>query len=222
MKKTIITALTLTVITLSQARDSQGQNISVGIKGGLNSTEATLPLHTSVERGRAKGFHVGALVGIRINSMVELQVEGLYTLKGFAGRQRTGNLSYELEGAYLEIPILAKVHAPWSGPGGASPYLFAGPTIAVELDCGIRGKAGPEYLYYRCDGPPVNFDQRKRLDYGVMLGVGAEVPAGPGHFLVDLAYDFGIRDLADSPDIPGAVRHDAFMVSVGFATGRGR
>lgn len=222
MKKRIITALVLTVITLSQGGEARGQNISMGIKGGLNSTEATLPLHTSIERGRATGFHVGALVGIRINSMFELQVEGLYTQKGLAGRQRNGNLSYELEGAYLEIPILAKVHAPWRGPGGTSPYLFAGPTVGLELDCGIRGKAGSEDLYHRCDGPPVNFDQRKKLDYGVMLGVGAEIPKGPGRFLVDLAYDFGIRDLADSPDIPGAVRQGALMISVGFATGHGR
>lgn len=222
MEKIFAIALTVTALTLTTAHDSAAQNLSVGLKGGLNKSEATLPLASVVDRGRATGFHAGAFLAVRVSPMVDLQIEVLYTEKGLAGARVDRNLSYELEGGYVEVPFLAKVRAPLDQGAAVVPYAFAGPSLAFEVNCQVRGHDGPAILNYRCDGPPVHFDQRKRFDYGLMLGVGAEVWTGMGRLSLDLAYDWGIRDLADSPDIPGAVRHGAFMISAGFATKRGR
>lgn len=222
MKRLISITLTATTLILSASHESGAQEVSVGLKGGLNKTEATLPLASTVERGRATGFHVGAFASLRLSPLVELQIEALYTEKGLAGRRANGDLSYELEGGYVEIPVLAKVRAPLGLGGAVRPYVFAGPTVALEVSCQVRGRDGSTYLYYLCDGPPIHFDQRKKLDYGLMLGAGVEIPMRAVRLSVDLTYDWGIRDLADSPDIPGEVRHGAFMVSAGFARVFGR
>ncbi len=222
MKKIFTIALTVTALTLTTAHDSRAQNLSVGLKGGVNKSEATLPLASVVDRGRATGFHAGAFLALQLSPLMEIQIEALYTEKGLAGARTDGNLSYELEGGYVEIPVLAKIRAPWAQDGAVAPYAFAGPSVAFEVNCQLRGHDGPTILNYQCDGPPVHFDQRKKFDYGLMMGVGAEVGTRLGRLMMDLTYDWGIRDLADSPDIPGEVRHGAFMVSIGFATTRGR
>ena len=222
MRKLTTIILTATAMTLPTARHSVAQNISVGLRGGLNRTEATLPLASEVERGPAKGFHAGAFVTLRFSPLVDLQIEALYTEKGLAGTRANRKLSYELEGSYVEIPVLAKIRMPWARSGPVVPYASVGPSVAFEVSCRLRGKDGDTYLNYLCDGPPVHFDQRKKFDYGLMLGAGVEIPMAVGRLTVDLAYDWSIRDLADSPDIPGAVRHGAFMASAGFATALGR
>ena len=222
MKKLITIVLTATALTLTTALDAGAQSISVGLKGGLNKTEATFPLASVVERSRATGFHAGAFLAIRVSPLVDLQIEALYTEKGLAGARTDRNLSYELEAGYVEIPVLAKIRAPWAQAASVVPFAFAGPSVAFEVNCQIRGHDGPTILSYQCDGPPVHFDQRKKFDYGLMVGVGAEMDTRMGRLILDVAYDWGIQDLADSPDIPGEVRHGAFMISAGFATNRGR
>jgi hypothetical protein len=221
MKKLMTITVTVSALTLLPAHQTLAQRVSVGIKGGLNRTEASMPLHLSVERTRAQGFHAGAFVAVPLTTNLEVQLEALYTEKGFRGNRRDADLHYELEGGYVEIPLLIKARAPWTLWQGSTPYVFAGPSIGFEVNCDIQGREGGANLYYLCDGPPVHFEQRKKLDYGIMMGAGWELPTAVGRLLVDVTYDRGIRDLADSADIPGEVRHGAFMISAGFATARG-
>lgn len=215
---------TIAAVTFSllMAGPISAQNLSVGVKGGWNHADATLPLHSSVERVRANGFHAGAFVEMSISPALQVQVGALYSEKGLGGKGRDRDLQYELEAGFVQIPLMVKLRPAWEAAEGIAPYLIAGPTVGVEVNCRVRGKDGAAYLNHLCDGPPVNFDQRKRMDFGVTFGIGAEVPTRAGRLLAELAYEKGIRDLADSPDIPGEVRTGTLMLSVGFATGRGR
>jgi hypothetical protein len=204
------------IVSVVLAAAASAQAVTAGVKGGLNSSETGIPLAASVERGRASGFHAAGFVAFHINRSIALQVEGLYTQKGFSGTRRDADLNYELEAGYLEIPILGKLRFQ-DAVAGMTPYFFAGPALGLELSCDLTGKQGDAYLFYLCDGPPVHFDKRQKVDIGVMLGAGIEMPVGVGSVIVDLAYDRGVRDLGDRELFGQAVRHGTIMFSMGYS-----
>ena len=81
--------------------------------------------------------------------------------------------------AYLEIPLLAEVMVPLSADSRVSPHLIAGPSIALELSCGISGTISGITVSSDCDAPDLGIE-RKTTDIGLIFGGGIEIQAGPG------------------------------------------
>jgi hypothetical protein len=74
----------------------------------------------------------------------------------------------------------------------AQPRLYAGPTLGFALSCEVKPDT---------DEPPSDCkDNIKSTDFGLVFGIGVELGSGPGAFLADLRYDYGIADINDTED----------------------
>jgi hypothetical protein len=72
------------------------------------------------------------------------------------------------------------------------PRLYAGPALGFALSCEVKSDTG--------DPPSDCKDNIKSSDFGLVFGVGVELGSGPGAFLADLRYDYGIADINDTGD----------------------
>ncbi len=126
---------------------------------------------------------------------------------------------------YIEVPLLARVDFGI----GTRYYLNAGPVASFAL-------AGREKITSYLEGVPsenisADFDNRfYRMDWGVQVGGGIEIPFNDTFLLVDGRYAFGFRDLyrtrsqitpPDPTQDPAVIGPDGknriFTLSIGYA-----
>jgi hypothetical protein len=71
--------------------------------------------------------------------------------------------------------------------------------------------------------PPVSVDSTldrksstKPLDMGLVVGVSAEMEMGPGDFVVDVRYSFGLSDIYKKDSRLASLQNTHFAVMVGY------
>ncbi len=208
-EKTILLVSLLGLATVP----AMGQGISLGFRGGLNSATQRVSGDPGFDIKSRTTFHLGGIVSIGIQETFALQIEGVFSEKGFAFEGIDFTAAFEL--SYLQIPILAKVIVPTPPNSPLTPHFFAGPNLGFELSCnltaeskrdGVSGSGG-------CDESGL---ETKGFDFGLLFGGGLSIGTGPVAFLVDVAFDFGLSNINDNPASSGTVRNRTFMASVGL------
>jgi outer membrane protein with beta-barrel domain len=179
---------------------ASGQGFTVGVKGGVNFSKVTFDGEdgsTSLDT-RISGV-IGGFVRFPLLSWLELQPEGLYSMKG--GKQEEFGITSVVKLDYLEVPVLARIPL-----GGARYFAIAGPYFGVRL----RAKASTEF-----SGGTEEMDiadQVERLDFGAVVGGGVEL----GSLVFDGRYSFGFKDVdADTSDSVKA-KNRVISATVGF------
>jgi hypothetical protein len=157
--------------------------------------------------GGLRRYHAGATITASLSRWFEIEGDLLLSRKGF--RDRGGAHIGTLESDYLELPLLLKLGLPTR----ISPHLMVGPTAAFQLRCRVTGVAGTGEG--GCDDPFIGMSHRK-IDYGLLFGLGVSLPAGPGSISVDVLSDLGLRDFKEDTLPPGYARNVAFYLSLGF------
>ncbi|KPK75019.1 MAG: hypothetical protein AMS25_18750 [Gemmatimonas sp. SM23_52] len=212
------TAVTALLLTIAVTDSALTQQVSLGVRGGFNGTKVTYEggieeLNTNWE----SNFHVGGLARLDLHDLFAVQLEALYTRKGSGSVWRMDPAEGKVTLTYLEIPVLAVLKVPTGSGARLTPHLFAGPTVAFELDCHLNGSWFGSPIDADCDDPDVDV-QRKTTDIGLLFGGGLAIAAGPGAILLDAMYDLGLRNLNDSSDDPNlTVKNNTFMVSAGYS-----
>jgi hypothetical protein len=211
---TTIIALGLGVATTQPVL---AQQVSLGVRGGFNSTTASWEGGVDeIETDWKSDYHIGALASLRIHELIDLRLEAWYTRKGtgaaFVAEPAEGQVSLE----YLEVPVLAVLTIP-TGPGTRlKPHVFAGPTLAFELDCTSEAYVNGLPIEGSCDDPDIGIE-RHETDIGLLFGFGLEIAAGKGAIFFDAAYDLGLTNLNDAPEEPNlTVKNRTIMVSAGY------
>jgi hypothetical protein len=169
-----------------------------GVKGGVN-----LATQTSADGGSAldprTALVTGAFVRLPLASWLDLQVEGLYAMKGakldFLGVKSTLAIDY------LEVPALAQVRI---GSGRRHYFVGGGPSVALRLRAKTRTR-------FSGASEEVDVaDQIERLDYGVAAGGGIEI----GSLVVDARYTLGLRNIDKTEG--GSTKNRTISVTAGF------
>lgn len=173
-----------------------------------NSTEGAEPsgrglvfgLNFAKIRGSDVGTYVDSRFGIRVGGYVSYQVsETLAIQPEFAFSMRGFDYTYPgwedtLKLDYLEFAALAKAYLlPEPGAGSnAKPYVFAGPSLALKV-------------FEKWEsGDPVSGDLNF-LDFGLVLGGGAEFDTGKGTMSAELRYHLGLTEIEDGYDVKHSV-----------------
>jgi hypothetical protein len=189
----------LTVL-LATANPSAAQGHPLGVKGGVSI--ATQQTEINGER-TSFDSRVGAVAGafwtLPLGSRLDLQVEGLYTMKGARLSFRGIESTFALD--YIEVPVLVRARF---GSGRTRYYAAGGPSTAFRVRARMR--------------TPFNgsveerdvADQVEEVDFGIAAGGGVEI----GRLVVDGRYTFGLTDV--DTDTTSKTRNRAIAVTAGF------
>jgi len=181
-------------------RPAPAQTFSLGVRAGAMRSQ----IASGSERRPRNGFTGGLAGRFRLTSRVALQVETVYSQKGWA----SGETGLLLD--YLESPILVRFSAPRWGEGLIVSAL-AGGSVATEVRCRWRRS-----VYF--NSPPAEAScigaRDKRHDFGFVAALELERRLSPGYGTFEVRYVHGTTNLAPSGSV---LRNRSFVLLLGFA-----
>ncbi|RQO39362.1 PorT family protein [Chryseobacterium sp. KBW03] len=194
MKKFL--AITALVFGLGvQAQQTKETKKDSGIelipKAGINFANQSIK-NVNGEKSKIS-FQAG--LGVNIQTGVKnfsIQPEVNFISKGTKFKNSFGNETYNFN--YIEVPVLAKYSF---GPV----YVNAGPSIG--------------FLMGKSDKIKAAYGKTKTIDFGVQMGAGIAIPAGPGKMIIDGRYNLGLSNISDEKGVD--VKNRGFAVSLGYA-----
>ncbi|TVQ69889.1 MAG: PorT family protein [Balneolaceae bacterium] len=194
MKKiTLSILLTSLFLFIGMSGLSQAQGlVNFGIKGGVNI--ANISFDDFDDNSSRTGFTIGAIVDIGIPMFpVGLETGLYYSQKGTTfdisetveGMTLTADATIKLD--YLKIPVLAKVN--FGPPGPFSPHFVAGPyagfILNAETESSFLGETFTEDIS----------DDVESMDFGLMVGLGADLNLMVTKISIQGRYSFGLTDV---------------------------
>ena len=196
MKKVLFFVIALATFSFANAQD-----ISYGLKAGLNYSNWSFSDADMDYFDSRLSFHVGGVVEFGLSDKFSVQPELLYSSVGAKmdiseapTRVASENYIYALD--YLSIPVMAKYYV----AEGFS--LELGPQIGVLLSAKIKYDGETEDVK----------DLFKSTDFGAGIGAGYKMENG---LFINARYVLGLSNvLEDSGDEWG--KNNAFQFSLGY------
>lgn len=191
---------------------AEAQELHLGPRAGLTLGAVRYQDPASTNQMELRpGFHLGATAQWDLTRHFATEGSLLFSQEGFRG---TGAVPGNLRMDYLVLPVLARARL----PGRVSPHLSMGISVRYLLRCVVSGL--PLVGSAGCDDSRVGMSW-KRVDVGLVAGVGMGVEMGQRTLLLDGLVELGLRDIKDNPLPPGKARSGAFRISLGFLSPAG-
>ncbi len=208
------TLLVVAALTVAAADSALAQKLTWGVRGGLNiATADAKGAAFEQDVGTRTGFHAGLVGDVEIAKNFGIQIDALYTQKGFG----KGDGDVSLSTSYVMIPILFVVKL----PGTVSPHFYAGPELSLETSC-KASIAGLENI--DCDdvrAATSDFPRTKGADSGILFGLGVDWDIGFGIVVIDAMYDYGLTNIAEISEEIDHIKTRTLMLSLGMKWGIG-
>jgi len=189
MTRFLTACLILTCVSAFVGTPVEAQNdLTFGVKGGLNTTWVT-----ATDSDPKLAFVGGAFITVPITGRLAIQPELLYARQGGKASQVIDGglalLDIAFNFDYLQVPVLLRYTFPMSGT--TSPYVYFGPTLAVNLGASIDlatqfGQAEPE------------IKNMKSIDLGIASGGGVSIPVSAVRLSFDVRVTLGMTDFLES------------------------
>lgn len=184
-----------------------GPSAGIGIKAGVNLAKMSeleaLAGGDEVSNDIKMGMVGGAFFKFALGPL-NVQLEGLYSVKGSEGKSLLGGEAWETKLTYFEVPLLLKFELPLPA---LSPYLYAGPSMAFLLKAEAKDEAfGTEWIDTK--------DGMKSTEWSVAIGGGVNILK----FHVDVRYLMGLTELNEE-DTTGSLLNDSKNRTVSFLVG---
>jgi hypothetical protein len=190
------------------AQPAYAQALSFGVRGGLNNATASIESENDADPGNRTAYHAGIVGYVDIAENFALQTEMMYSQKGFG----SGDDDVSLKLNYFEIPVFAVIKL----PAKISPHIYLGFALGLETGCTVSTSQVDDV---DCDEA---FEQdnatprTKGADSGVMLGGGVTVQLGAGDLLVDVIYNNGLTNIAETGSQITDLKTRTFYLSAGY------
>jgi hypothetical protein len=182
---------------------------TVGILAGMSlTTLAGKDAADDLER-RTRPL-AGVFVVIDLATRIQLEIDALYSAKGFRSPGTTSHADFSL--GYLELPALLRVNlAPNSR---VQPFIAAGAAFGYRVACDVSTVTPTISGSLGCDdvvvSDPLNVST---TDFSGVLGAGVDILAGPARFTLATRFTRGFTSVFD-----GRKNHnEAFSIYVGVA-----
>jgi hypothetical protein len=202
LKKTIYSFLV--GVLLSTASWAQ---VRVGITGSLQLASQQIKSQDITISGSNKaGFQAGLLLDAPLNDNISVRPQLLYSTKG--GEYQIGSSStFTTTFNYIEIPVQL-TYGIEAGSGKA--VVGVGPYLAYALNGNDKSGSVSTPIEFGS-----NDDQIKRIDYGLRVSAGYELPSGLG---VSAYYAPGLANLANG-NSGATLKNSAFGLSLSYFFG---
>ena len=227
--KTLLKTISFAII-LVFAFNLQAQDISFGIKTGVQSSNVKMPGFISdisqiPDFKPITTYNIGVVSEIGLHKNFAIQPELVFTQKGFQIKEGMDVNIFNVplpigvtaisKFNYIEMPLLAKAKF---GNEKTNFYLLAGPTFGYAMSGKLDTRAR---LLVEIDvfETPINLDAvgYERWEFGGMGGVGVSIGTGNGSQLFfDVRYSHGFTQPYDIPIVRERVQHNSIGVNVGF------
>jgi len=195
----------------------QAQDITVGVKGGINIADVSTDVPDLENLTSSKtGFVGGAYANFGLGGVFAIQPEVLYSQKGFKGEETGSPIEAAFKTNYFEIPVLLKAQFPLTM---LRPAVYAGPVVSFETSCKLGLTDGDTSVDFDCDSDDADAGDRNKTEFGAVFGANLDLFVGPLVLTVDGRYQLGLTNLNDDPDAPDeSVKNRVwqFMAGVGF------
>ncbi len=154
--------------------------VQFGIKAGGNMARPTgIDAQDPLATLKTKvGFTGGLFLAFNLGSVVSIQWEALYTMKGATYVALDDSYTDKLYADYIEVPLLLKLRIPTPV---IQPFVFAGPTVGFKLK---------EKLESNGTQVPLTEALLKNNDYGAIFGAGLNLGR---NFQIDVRYSLGMQ-----------------------------
>ena len=123
---------------------------------------------------------------------------------------RSERAKMTLKFSYIEIPVLARYQFAPDDKEGIYPHVFAGPTFGFNLASNVDIESDP---YNRVNTQNISSQTNDR-EFGLTVGVGAELDLTGGRAIIDARLGMGFDDIYDST--LDSYRHRSLAVTVGL------
>jgi hypothetical protein len=178
MKKTVLSLLFLTILSLT----AQAQSIKLGIKGGINyanQTGSDITITTQNYKSEAiTNYHIGLLAEIKLLENFAIQPELLYSTKGASYKYALTEFKNEL--GYITIPVLLKF--------GLSKSL------SLEL--------GPQAGFLLSEKNNVDFKDSETFEFSAVGGLGLKITK---NLFIQARYGLGLTNATKNAEIKNSV-----------------
>lgn len=152
------------------------------------------------------GLAIGAALQLKLASAFAIQPEVLFSCKGFKLKEEfyddysgeSIDITEKISFRYLEIPVLFQVLIP--AGDAVIPQLYAGPAVAFKTGFAGKEEAGDEEELTDKEADEMS-ELLKTVDFGITMGAGLGIKAGPGRLVLDIRFTLGLTDIQDIPDL---------------------
>jgi hypothetical protein len=199
-----------------------GQEITVGIKGGLNVSNLSVDAPEDPDFGfdSQTDFLVGGFAQIGIGSKFAIQPEVFYSQNGAKTTKTDPSIKLNLN--YIRVPLLLMARLS-SRESPMYPILYAGPQVAFETRCRVTGEDDGVSVSFDCDSPELDDAlQTKTTDFGLVFGGGFEILYSKLTIQLDARYNLGLtnlNDTADASEVSVKSRGWSFTLGLGIPIG---
>ena len=197
MKKGILVgAAVLVLAVLVAAPASAASKVDFGFKLGVSSSNVKWTDDDGTENALTE-VTFGGLAILNLSPKMGLQFELDYLVTGETWPSETYGTVKE-KFAYLHIPVLLRYK--FMAEGKFVPVVFAGPVFSFLLSASETGYGDVK-------------DWLKPTDFGLDMGLGAEIALGKIKALLDARYYLGLVNAYNDPY--ATMKNSAFLVTAG-------
>ena len=186
---------------------AHAQQLGAGLRAGVSVSDLQNDL---VEFDTRVGVAFGGFAELRFAPWFALLPELQFVGKGSNneipsqtvvfggdGSQTTqDSASADVTVNYLELLVPFALILPLHGP--LVPRLYVGPTLALELSCRVTYRSGDVLRQSGCAEESTEigtgFVRTQSFDFGVVLGGGVDIAAGPGAVTTEIRYTLGLTN----------------------------
>lgn len=209
----------LPFIFLLLVLSSKSYSQDIILKAGLNlATFYGQDYEDDVEGLKIKpGFHFGGVVELPISEILSLEAGLVFSTKGSKYHEADRSDDYVYDSKfnlnYINLPVTAKINF---NIGDVKIFGTAGPNLGY----GMTGKSkSTEYFKGKTTKQSYNtkwgsgtYDDLRRVDFGVIAGIGVEISS----IIVGVNYDLGLLNIAANPGDGTIVKNRVFALSIGY------
>ena len=197
MKKGLLVCAAALVLAVLVAEPvAAASKVNFGLKAGVSSSNVKWTDDDGTENSLTQATF-GGLAILNLSPTLALQFEVDYLVTGETWDSEEFGTVTEKFG-YLHIPVLLR--AKLMKEGKFVPVVFAGPAIGFLLSAKDSGFDVKEFF--------------KSTDFGLEMGLGAEIALGKVKALLDARYYLGLGNAYYDPNM--SMKNAAFMVTAGI------
>lgn len=221
MKNLLLSAAAAALVAVAVAPAARAQSVRFGLKAGGSLSNLSGDLANQEQYKNRLGFHGGAMlnVGLLDDDLLALQLEGLYSQKGFkyadqqvtvfgSTSRSTGSVRYD----YIDVPLLLRVKT-------SGIFFEAGPQYSYLLNISTDRTRTVNSNVTSASNSTSDLSRTKRHELGYAAGLGFQADNG---FLLGLRYNGAFTDFAKdgySDNEFRNARHSTFQAYIGVLLG---